>query len=146
MKFSELKSIDILFENAESLNVDKKAINNIDMSEVVRDIQVMNGYIIEQITAKYILIEFNKNLFNTNYLNDEFMFASKKNGLVTLSESLDVHFNKAKDVVSFTINSIDGEVIKLNVPWSQKDYNRNLYMEFIEGYDTFTLLFDSSKK
>lgn len=145
MELSKLKNIDILFENGEALKIDGKAINNIDMSELIRDVQVIGGYITEQTTAKYILIEFNKNMGNTNYLDDEHMFSSTNNGLLTLEEALDVHLNKARDVVSFTINSIDAKDIKVNVPWSDGDYNSNKYMEFIKGYETYTLLFDSSK-
>lgn len=145
MKISKIKNIDVLFENGELITIDKEAINNIDMSELIRDVQVVNGYITEQTTAKYIVLEFNNNLKNLAYLNDKHMFGSTNNGLLTLEKSLDIHLNIAKDVVHFNINSVSGETIKVNVPWSEKDYNVNKYMQFIEGYDTFTMIFDSSK-
>lgn len=145
MELKKLKSIELLFENGEALIIDGKAINSIDMSELIRDVQVVNGYIMEQITSKYILIEFNKNIENFNYLNDKHMFGITNNGLLTLEESLNVHFNKSKDIVSFKIQPVEGKDIKINVPWCKSNYMKNNYMEFIETKNAYVLLFDSSK-
>lgn len=146
MKVNRLAWATLYFENGETVSIKTEAINFMDFSPLENHIQILNNYLINRNVSKFIVIEFNKNFVNKEYLFLEGMFGGMDNMLDEAIEQTFEHLRLHRDLTSIELLTENKEVIKINTPWGNGDTMRNPHMNFIEGKDTYTITFDATKK